>query len=39
MTVIWQPVLGEDGRRWQAVAERVTQEQAGGWASSRTERR
>jgi alkylation response protein AidB-like acyl-CoA dehydrogenase len=26
MTVIWQPVLGEDARRWQAVAERVTQE-------------
>jgi alkylation response protein AidB-like acyl-CoA dehydrogenase len=26
MTVIWQPVLGEDAERWRAVAERVTQE-------------
>lgn len=26
MTVIWQPVLDEDARRWKAVAERVTQE-------------
>jgi alkylation response protein AidB-like acyl-CoA dehydrogenase len=26
MTVIWQPALGQDAGRWQAVAERVTQE-------------
>ena len=26
MTVIWQPVLSEEARRWRAVADRVTQE-------------
>jgi len=26
MTVIWQPVLSEDAKRWRAVADRITQE-------------
>src|SRR4030081_835060 len=25
MTVIWQPVLSEDAKRWRAVADRLTQ--------------